>query len=156
MNYWHLICIGAAILAAAPAAAQIQDPGERQVQARLPQGRSPLWATLRQTRIAIDEDRGLFIASHSPAVRALVGKTVALAGFINPLDTARRGNHFLLSKYTPVCDFCPPGEPNEVVEVRTAAPIAYSAKLVTISGTFSLQNNGEKGLFFQLARASVK
>ena len=138
-----------------PASAQYQGEGERAAQATLPQGRSPLWATLRQTKIGEDDARGLFTAVHPPAVRALSGRIISLPGFLMPLDAATTGTHFLLSKYTPVCAFCPPGEPNEVVEVHSATPIAYSPKLVTVTGRFSLENNGEKGLFFQMNGASV-
>ncbi len=148
--------LAASLVSVSPVFAQSQDPGERAAQAKLPQGRSPLWATLRTTRIGVDEARGLFTARHSPAVRALVGKTITLSGFINPLDAATRGTHFLLSKYTPVCAFCPPGEPNEVVEVRTSRPVIFSNKPVSVTGTFVLQNKGENGLFFQLSGASVK
>ena len=73
-----------------------------------------------------------------------------------PLDASTHGNHFLLSKYTPVCAFCPPGEPNEVVEVTTARPIAYTPKLVNVTGTFALENNGDNGLFFKMAGATVR
>lgn len=138
------------------AGAQSQGAGERTAQARLPQGRSPLWATLRTTRIIEDDDKGIYTAAHSPAVKALVGKTVALPGFIMPLDAATRGNHFLLSKYTPVCAFCPPGEPNEVIEVYTARPIAFSNKLVTVSGVFGLENKADNGLFFRMNAAQVR
>ena len=147
--------LGLGLLASA-GQAQIQGEGERAAQARLPQGHSPVWATLRTTRIKEDDARGLFTAQHPPAVRALVGRTMSLPGFIMPLDAQTRGNHFLLSKYTPVCAFCPPGEPNEVVEVHTARPIAYSDKLVTVTGTFGLENNGENGLFFQMSGAQVR
>ena len=136
--------------------AQIQGEGERAAQARLPQGRTPLWATLRQTRIGEDDARGMFTAAHPPQVRALSGKTISLAGFVMPLDAATRGNHFLLSKYTPVCAFCPPGEPNEVVEVHSAQPIAFSPRLVTVTGRFGLENKGENGLFFQMTGATVR
>lgn len=142
-------------LFAVPAVAQ-QAPGEREAQARLPQGKSPLWTTLRTTRIKVDDARGLFTAVHPPAVKALVGKTITLPGFIMPLDAATRGNHFLLSKYTPVCAFCPPGEPNEVVEIHTARPIVYSPRLVNVTGTFGLENNGDNGLFFQMSGANVR
>lgn len=138
-----------------PAVAQ-QGAGERGAQAKLPQGRSPLWATLRTTRIAEDDARGIFTAAHPPAVRALVGRTVTLPGFIMPLDAAVHGDHFLLSKYTPVCAFCPPGEPNEVIEVRTARPIAFPSKLVSVTGVFALENKGDNGLFFQMTGAQVR
>lgn len=136
--------------------AQVQEPGERDAQARLPQGQSPLWARLRTTRISEDDARGIFTAQHPPAVRALVGKTLSLPGFIMPLESQTRGNHFLLSKYTPVCAFCPPGEPNEVVEVHTAQPIVYTNRLVTVTGRFGLENNGDNGLFFQMSGAQVR
>lgn len=141
---------------ALPARAQFQEDGERAAQARLPQGRSATWATLRQTKIGINEARGLFTASHPPSVRALAGKTVSLPGFVMPLDAATRGTHFLLSKYTPVCAFCPPGEPNEVIEVHSARPIVFGPKLVTVTGTFGLESKGENGLFFQMTGASVR
>ncbi|MDF0490333.1 DUF3299 domain-containing protein [Sphingomonas sp. H39-1-10] len=144
------------IILSSPVAAQYQEDGERSSQARLPQGRSPLWATLRQTKIGVNEAQGLFTASYPAPVKALSGKTVSLAGFIMPLDAQTRGTHFLLSKYTPVCSFCPPGEPNEVIEVRTAKPVAFVQKLVTVTGRFALQNNGEQGLFFQMAGATVQ
>ncbi|BAI96729.1 hypothetical protein Sj15T_11840 [Sphingobium sp. TA15] len=144
------------IALSSPVAAQYQEDGERSTQARLPQGRSPLWVTLRLTKIGINEARGLFTATFPAPVKGLAGQTVTLAGFINPLDAQTRGTHFLLSKYTPVCSFCPPGEPNEVVEVRTASPIVFVQKLVTVTGRFALQNNGEQGLFFQMTGATVR
>ena len=73
-----------------------------------------------------------------------------------PLDEQATGTHFLLSKYTPVCAFCPPGEPNEVVELHTARPITFSSRMVTVSGRFAIEDNGEKGLFFQLTGADVR
>ncbi|WDF70914.1 DUF3299 domain-containing protein [Novosphingobium sp. KACC 22771] len=144
------------LVLAQPAHAQFQESGERAAQAKLPQGQSPLWATLRQTKIGVDDVRGIFTARFPAPVKALSGKSISLSGFIMPLDAQSRGTHFMLSKYTPVCAFCPPGEPNEVVEVRTARPIAFIQKQVTVTGNFALENNGEKGLFFQLSGASVR
>jgi len=152
----HLPVIALLFIPLTPVAAQYQEDGEREAQSKLPQSRSALWATLRQTRIGIDEENGLFTASFPTSVRALSGKTVSVSGFIMPLDAQTSGTHFLLSKYTPVCDFCPPGEPNEVVEVRTAKPIRFVQRMVTVTGRMTLQNNGDKGLFFQLANASVE
>ena len=155
MTYRLILLLAALALVAVPANAQFQERGERAAQARLPQGKTILWATLRQTKIGVNEARGMFTAAFPPPVKALNGQTVKLQGFMIPLDAAHTGTHFLLSKYTPVCDFCPPGEPNEVVEVHTARPIRFVPQLVTINGKFSLMNNGEKGLFFQLSSASV-
>lgn len=145
------------MIAAVPAAPAIgqQEAGERAAQARLPQGKAPLWSTLRTTRIKADDARGIFTAAHPPAVKALVGRVLTIPGFIMPLDAATRGTHFLLSKYTPVCAFCPPGEPNEVIEVQTARPVVFSDKLVHVTGTFALENNGDNGLFFKMTGATA-
>ncbi len=150
------IAIAAAAMPLGPVAAQVQEAGERSAQSKLPQARSPLWSTLRTTKISEDDARGIFKAAHPPAVKALVGRTVTLSGFVMPLDATTTGTHFLLSKYTPVCAFCPPGEPNEVVEVRTARPITFGAKLVAVTGRFGLENNGDNGLFFQMSNAEVR
>ncbi|WP_375381881.1 DUF3299 domain-containing protein [uncultured Sphingomonas sp.] len=150
------IAIAAVAMPLVPVTSQVQEAGERSAQAKLPQARSPLWSTLRTTRISEDDARGIFKADHPPAVKALVGRTVTLSGFVMPLDALTSGSHFLLSKYTPVCAFCPPGEPNEVVEVRTSRLIAYGARQVAVTGRFGLENNGDNGLFFQMSNAEVR
>ena len=156
MCSWLAALLLLAVAPLTPVAGQVQEAGERAAQARLPQGRAPIWSTLRTTKIGVNEARGIFTATHPPAVRALVGKSLTLPGFIMPLDAATKGTHFLLSKYTPVCSFCPPGEPNEVVEVHTARPIVFSSKLVNVTGSFGLENNGDNGLFFQMSAATVR
>jgi hypothetical protein len=44
----------------------------------------------------------------------------------------------------------PPGDPNEVVEVRTINPRPAGYGMVKVTGIFSIADNGEKGLFFRL------
>ena len=145
----------ALLLAAVPAAAQFREDGEAQRQAALPKSGSGVWAVLRTTVIKVDDKAGMFTATHSPAVKALAGKPLTVTGFMLPLDPAAKVKHFLLSKYTPVCSFCPPGEPNEVVEVTTATAVPVTTKLLSVTGMFGLQNNGDNGLFFKLSDASV-
>jgi hypothetical protein len=123
---------------------------ERQVQKDLPQAGDPLWKVLRTTKVSGDAKTGLFIADHSAQVKALAGKTLTLSGFMLPLEQSDTTRHFLISRYTPVCFFCPPGDPNEVVEVRLRRPIQAGYSLVKVTGVFSLANNGEKGLFFRI------
>jgi hypothetical protein len=148
-----LLVAGLLAVTAGPALAQSgfgQAPGERNAQLRLPKSPAPLWATLRKTRIGEDTKRGIYTASFPPEVRGLQGTQVTLSGFMLPMDTARKSKHFLLSRYTPVCFFCPPGEPNEVVEVVSRSGVKLTDGMVTLSGKLTLTNNGEKGLFFRL------
>lgn len=129
---------------------------ERSAQQALPQSPDKQWALLATTVIGEDLERGLFTARHPPGVRALSGRTMTITGYVMPLETTPTFSHFLLTRYTPVCNFCPPGAPNEVIEVIAATPLAPTHDLVQVSGPFSLANNGEKGLFFRIDGALVR
>jgi len=83
-------------------------------------------------------------------VKAMSGQIIRASGFVLPLDGSDMTKHFLLTRRTPVCFFCPPGEPNEVMEVRSKKAIAWTDDIVTMSGQFKLINDGEKGVFFAL------
>jgi hypothetical protein len=157
----RVFTLGAAIaiglctaLAPALALAQFgQAKGERGSQQALPKSASPLWATLRRTTISDDEKHGIYRASFPQDVKALSGQMVTLTGFMLPLDAIEKSHHFLLSKYTPVCSFCPPGAPNEVVEVISKPGVRRTDDLLKLTGRLTLINNGEKGLFFRLDQA---
>ena len=132
-----------------------QAAGEREAQKALPQSRSPLWTTLSHTKIGEDAKHGVFTAHFPEDVKALDGRTITLSGFMLPLDATTQSHHFLLAKYTPVCFFCPPGMPNEVVEVTTRSGTPITGRMFNVTGRLKLIDNGEKGLFFQLDQASV-
>jgi hypothetical protein len=72
------------------------------------------------------------------------------------MDGSDRTKHFLVSRNTPVCMFCPPGQPNEVVEVLSPKAIEWTDKITTVTGKLSLINDGEKALFFKIENAQVK
>jgi len=129
---------------------------ERELQMTLPRADHPLWRTLAGTRVWIDEPTQLYRAAHPPEVRRLAGRRVTLRGYMLPLEATTRTRHFLISPYTPVCLFHPPAEPNEVVEVRLSRPIEAGYHLVEVTGRLRLADNGEKGLFFVLDRASAR
>ena len=160
-----IAALGVWVIAACPAQALVKRPlsdankvlsqptYERQAQVSLPQSKAPVWAILRKTRIGQDDKRGIFTADFPPEVRALNGKAVTLSGFMLPLDTEAKARHFLLSKYTPVCFFCPPGQPNEVVEVTVANGVPLTDRMLNVSGRLTLSNQGDKGLFFKMDNA---
>ena len=98
----------------------------------------------------------MFTAAPPPQVRALAGREIDVTGFMLPLDPSPMFSHFLLTRNTPVCAFCPPGEPNEVIEVNLAQYVKATSEPVTVHGRFVLQDNGQQGLFFQLDRAEIR
>ena len=66
------VLAGGALMATQAWAVSGQAPGERAMQARLPKSGSPLWATLRQTKIGEDAKRGMFTATFPDEVKAFV------------------------------------------------------------------------------------
>ncbi len=133
-----------------------QPADERAAQEALPKSQSPIWAAFTKCKIGYNNQNGIFSIALTPEVKALAGTAVTINGFVLPLDGADHTKHFLLTRNTPVCMFCPPGEPNEVVEVVTPKPIVWTSKIVTVTGPLSLINNGEKGMFFKIAATAVK
>lgn len=130
-----------------------QPSDERAAQDALPHSESPLWATLVKCPVRFDQKKGIFSIQLTADVRGMDGQSIDANGFVLPLDGSDNTKHFLLTRRTPVCLFCPPGEPNEVIEVRSKKAIAWNDDLITMKGRFKLTNNGEKGVFFTLMDA---
>lgn len=133
-----------------------QPSDERAAQEKLPVSKDNMWAILGKTVVSLDEKQYTFSAKYPKEVKDLEGKTVTIKGFVLPLDATEKFKHFILSKRTPTCPYCPPGEPNEIIEVFSAQPIKWNENMVTVTGKFSLINNQNFGMFFKIDNASVK
>lgn len=133
----------------------LQPADERKAQDALPKSHHVLWDTLIKTEIHLDAKKGLYSATYPEEVKALVGKEMTISGFMLPLEATEKFTHFLLSKRTPTCAFCPPGEPDEIIDVWLEKPTKWDDNLITITGTFTLINNPEFGLFFKLDKAKL-
>jgi uncharacterized protein len=128
---------------------------EISAQKNLPKSNHPLWKTLQKTKVKFDKKTGLYSASFNEEIKAMSGKEIEVKGFVMPLAPNERFDHFLLSKLTPTCFFCPPGEPNEIIEVRLKKPINLQEDQIKIRGKFSLINDRQMGLFFRISEAEV-
>ena len=133
-----------------------QPPEERAAQMQLPRSQNPIWLKFARCKIGYNNHSGLFNIAVTPEIKAMAGKPITLNGFVLPLDGSDMTRHFLLTRNTPVCMFCPPGQPNEVVEVIAPQPIPWTDKMVTVTGPLTLINNGEKGMFFRIVASAVK
>ena len=133
-----------------------QPANERALQMTLPRSQSPIWLQFVKCRVGYNNHTGLYNIAVTPAVRALAGHTVKVNGFVMPLDGSDHTSHFLITRNTPVCMFCPPGAPNEVVEVISPRRIVWTDKIVTVTGPLTLVNNGEKGIFFKIVADAVQ
>ena len=133
-----------------------QPADERAAQDALPKSSNPLWGQFLKCKVGYNNKSGLYSIAVTPEVKALAGKTVMLNGFVLPLDGSDHTKHFLLTRRTPVCMYCPPGEPNEVTEVVSPYPIVWTNKMVTVKGPLSLIDNRENAIFFKIDATEVK
>jgi len=139
----------------APPQAAGQPADERKAQDQLPKSHDPMWTVLGKTTIHLEKKEWRYSATFPDEVKALVGKEVSISGFMLPLESTEKFKHFIISKRTPTCFFCPPGEPNEIADVWMEKPIGWEEDVIKVSGTFELMDNPELGLFFKLTNAKV-
>ncbi|MBI1309295.1 MAG: DUF3299 domain-containing protein [Proteobacteria bacterium] len=121
---------------------------ERKAQESLPMASGVVWNTLIKSKISYSNKEPHITAKLTPEIKAMNGRTITVDGFMLPMDSGEKSTHFLLSKRTPTCPFCPPGEPNEVIEVIAKKGVPYDDTMLTMQGTFRLTNNTENGIFF--------
>lgn len=134
----------------------VQPTEEAAAQKWLPKAQDELWTKLAKCKVDYDFKSGIYTIHVTPEIKALDGKAITVRGFVLPMDGSDRTKHFLVSRNTPVCMFCPPGDPNEVVEVRAARAVDWTDKIVAVTGRLSLINEKEQGLFFRIDDAQVK
>lgn len=133
----------------------MQPADERALQEALPQSTDPMWTTLGGANIAFNGKTEKYDADFPDAVKKMVGKKMRITGFILPLEAEEKFTHFLMSKRSPSCPYCPPGNPNEIIEVFSEAPTEWEDDMVTYEGTFELIDNQDFGLFYKLGSAKL-
>ena len=89
-----------------------------------------------------------------PAVRALAGKQVKVAGWMMPLDTDVRQKRFVLLAYPPACPFHFHAMPNQFIEVPAPAGVTRNERdPFIITRTLQLTGQDESGIFYRLVSA---
>jgi hypothetical protein len=132
----------------------IGQPGaERKAQDALPQANDDLWRTFAKCKVHLDPKKYTYSIDYTPEVKVMEGKPFTISGFMLPLEPKEKFTHYLLSKRTPTCPFCPPGEPNEIVEVFSKKPVTWDEGIVVVTGTMKFTSNPDMGLFFQMQNA---
>ena len=132
-----------------------QPKQERLLQNSLPQSYDNLWQKLFQSKVQLNPKKHTYSIEYTPYVKSLENKNITISGFIFPLESSETFKHFLLSKRTPTCNFCPPGEPNEIIEVFTDNPIKWDENIVKISGILNFTSDENLGVFFQIKNATL-
>ncbi len=132
-----------------------QPADERKAQDALPKSKDKVWEDLSNTKVKLDEKTGLFNMEYSDSVKALEGKSMAVTGFMMPLEGGEEQTHFLLCKRTPTCPFCMPGGPTEVIEINSDKPVKWVDDMVRIEGNLKLLPPNDNGMLYQLNAAKT-
>ena len=113
------------------------------------------WNTLTAVKTRVEKNKILPVFS-SP-VQALDQKTQRIQGYMMPIEPGEKQKHFLLSSVPLTCNFCTPGGPESIVEVRTKTPVKYSLDAVVVEGKFAVLSDDPYGLYYRVTDAvSVK
>lgn len=113
-----------------------------------------IWKTLaRVTKPAAEP--GAEPGFHA-SITALVDTEIEITGYIMPLETGDRQQHFLLSPFPHNCPFCATLGPESLVEVFCTAPIKMTFKAVTLTGMFRLAGvYADNGVYYRLTEAAL-
>lgn len=113
------------------------------------------WSTLSQITFAIEPD-GQWGATYSEAIKQLDGEAVKVTGFMLPISSDIKQEHFILSA-VPLegCNFCAPGEATQFVDVVTPGGkgISYTYDPITITGTLEMLPDAPMGVFLGIKEA---
>jgi uncharacterized protein len=111
------------------------------------------WSTLAQVKSRTEGKR--VVPEFAPAVRKLDRQQVKLQGFMLPIVTGEKHDHFLLTMRPPHCPFCLSLGPEYIVEVRAASAIRHTYDPLVLSGQFSVLTDDPFGLYYRLTGARV-
>ena len=109
------------------------------------------WSVLTDIKTELKNRR--IVPVYTPAVNALNQKTQRVQGFMLPLGPGEQQRHFLLASVPPTCQFCTPGGPESMIEVRTKEPVKYSLGAVVVEGKFLVLQNDPYGLYYRMTEA---
>lgn len=109
------------------------------------------WKLLAQVELVKVKDR--FQPQFSAGVAALDAKEVKVQGFMMPLEMGDKQSHFILSSTPQSCNFCMPGGPEALVEVKMRKPVAYGMEPVVLTGKLAVLKDDPTGVFYRLTDA---
>ena len=115
----------------------------------------PRWIEFRGVKVAVDKAHGVMVAQFPRDLTAIAGKPLEIGGYIIPLETSTTTRHFILTRRSTGCPFCPPNEANEALEVYLAKPVHYEQRQFFVRGRLKLVPTSNQGLFFQLVDATA-
>ena len=115
----------------------------------------PRWEQFRGVKVAADKAKGVLVAQFPKDLVVADGRVMDIGGYILPLENDLDTTHFILTRRSTGCPFCPPNEANEALEVFLKKKVHYEQRQFYVQGRLKLVSRSDKGLFFQLVDASA-
>ena len=109
------------------------------------------WQQLLDVKLAKKARKS--IPEFNEQILALNKQKVRIYGFMLPLSTADKQNHFLITMFPPHCPFCLAGGPASMVEVLAAKPLNFSYDPIIVEGTFEVVQNDQ--VYYRLTNAML-
>ncbi|MGY2734634.1 DUF3299 domain-containing protein [Sphingomonas sp. UYP23] len=113
------------------------------------------WVMFHDAKIAANEAKGEYTATFSASLKKEDGVQWSITGYMLPIESTTKAAHFVLTRRSAGCPFCPPNEPTEAIEVFSTTPVQYTQAPVTVEGTLHLVARSGQGLFFRMDKARV-
>ncbi|MGY2734628.1 DUF3299 domain-containing protein [Sphingomonas sp. UYP23] len=113
------------------------------------------WLIFHDARITADRAAGIYSASFSPILLKMEGQRIAITGYILPVQASSASMHFVLTRRSAGCPFCPPNEPTEAIEVFSQKFIKTTQAPITVEGKLHFVSRSEQGLFFRIDGAKI-
>ncbi|MBE7218565.1 MAG: DUF3299 domain-containing protein [Caulobacteraceae bacterium] len=115
----------------------------------------PRWIEFRGVKVTADKAHGVLVAQFPRDLTSIAGKPLEIGGYIMPLEATTTTRHFILTRRSTGCPFCPPNEANEALEVFLTKPVHYEQRQFFVKGRLKLVPTSNQGLFFQLVDATA-
>lgn len=109
------------------------------------------WSVLTDVKTQVVKKRSLPLFNASQL--ALNEKTQRLQGFMMPVEPGEKHTRMLLSAVPLSCNFCLPGGPESMMEVRLKTPVKYSQDAVVVEGRLLVLKDDPYGLYYRLVDA---
>jgi hypothetical protein len=109
------------------------------------------WSVLADVKTQVVKKRSLPLFTASQL--GLNDKTQRLQGFMMPVEPGEKHTRMLLSAVPLSCNFCLPGGPESMMEVRLKTPVKYSQDAVVVEGRLMVLKDDPYGLYYRLVDA---
>lgn len=163
MNRFHTVALTAAMLlllitnaavAQSPANRGMALPIDPKLLSELPEVKGVVsWKLLGQVKTSQVGQR--FLPEFAPEIRKLDQQDVKLQGYMMPIATGEKHDHFLLTMRPADCPFCLSVGPEYIVEVKAKTSIKHTYEPVVVAGRLNVLRDDPYGLYYRLTDAQL-